>query len=326
MPKQNKSVLQKQYRNKELDGFSLVRTEIRHATGGEIDPKTRQDVLRKAARLIKELSVLNKKLQHQLYKSRPGSETPSYVGGLPTTISSPCTQGPYSPVLYEYFIEQPNNVCQLAGIPPIELHSFVPRTGYELCDANMSLGNMGTTPANGQVISQLIPAMVKCYGSNYKVNRMWILRLCHEAGCVSRCEIRRTSELSHNVFAFAIVAFCPNRRDPSELVTGSPLVTADNRCTSLISKYHGNPLARDYRKQETSMGRSSFAERKVWCRQQGRLIRVSFIWFHRGHGQSVKEKASRQGEKKSSRKRLTFPPVEMPRDLQGQVMERILSL
>jgi hypothetical protein len=47
MPKQNKSVLQKQYRNKELDGFSLVRTEIRHATGGEIDPKTRQDVLRK---------------------------------------------------------------------------------------------------------------------------------------------------------------------------------------------------------------------------------------------------------------------------------------
>ncbi|KAG1717382.1 hypothetical protein EDB19DRAFT_1840226 [Suillus lakei] len=185
MPKQHKSVLQKQYRNKELDGFSLVRTEIRHATGGEIDPKTRQDVLRKAARLIKELSVLNKKLQHQLYKSRPGSETPSYVGGLPTTISSPCTQGPYFPVLYEYFIEQPNSVCQLAGIPPTELHSFVPRTGYELCDANMSLGNMGTTPANGQVISQLIPAMVKCYGSNYKVNRMWILRLCHEAGCVS---------------------------------------------------------------------------------------------------------------------------------------------
>jgi hypothetical protein len=47
MPKQNKSVLQKQYRNKELDEFSSVRKEIRHATGGDIDPKTRQDVLRK---------------------------------------------------------------------------------------------------------------------------------------------------------------------------------------------------------------------------------------------------------------------------------------
>ncbi|KAG1776427.1 hypothetical protein EV702DRAFT_1046298 [Suillus placidus] len=90
MPKQNKSVLQKQYRNKELDGFSLVRAEIRHATGGEIDPKTRQDVLRKAARLIRELSVLNTKLQHQLYKSRhTNSETPPiYVEGLPAPISS----------------------------------------------------------------------------------------------------------------------------------------------------------------------------------------------------------------------------------------------
>lgn len=47
MVKQNKSVLQRQYRNKEVDGFSLVRTEILHATRGEEDPKTRQDVLRK---------------------------------------------------------------------------------------------------------------------------------------------------------------------------------------------------------------------------------------------------------------------------------------
>ncbi|KAG2134825.1 hypothetical protein DEU56DRAFT_901958 [Suillus clintonianus] len=89
MPKQNKSALQKLYRNKELDGFSLVRTEIRHATGGELDPKTRQDVLRKAARLIRELSVLNAKLQHQLYKYRPGSETPpSYVGGMSKRVPS----------------------------------------------------------------------------------------------------------------------------------------------------------------------------------------------------------------------------------------------
>ncbi|KAG1846084.1 hypothetical protein DFJ58DRAFT_799785 [Suillus subalutaceus] len=128
MPKQNKSVLQKQYRNKELDGFSLVRKEIRHATGGELDPKTRQDVLRKAARLIRELSVLNTKLQHQLYNAphTRGSEIPpSYVGGVPTTLSSPCTEGPYSPVLYEYFIEQPNNSCQLAGIPPSEFYSCI---------------------------------------------------------------------------------------------------------------------------------------------------------------------------------------------------------
>lgn len=152
MPRQNKSVLQKQYRNKELDGFSLVRTEIRHATGGEIDPKTRQDVLRKAARLIRELSVLNAKLQHQMYKSHhTSSETlPSHVGGLPTTIINPCTQGPYSPVLYEYFIEQPNSACQVAGIPL----ACATSTGYELCDANM---NVGTTPAYDQIISQVNP-------------------------------------------------------------------------------------------------------------------------------------------------------------------------
>lgn len=152
MPKQNKSVLQKQYRNKELDGFSLVRTEIRHATGGEIDPKTRQDVLRKAARLIRELSVLNAKLQHQIHKSHhTGYETPpSHVGELPTTISSPCTQGPYSPVFYEYFIEQPNSGCQVDGIPL----AYATSTGYELCDANM---NVGTTPAYDQIISQVNP-------------------------------------------------------------------------------------------------------------------------------------------------------------------------
>jgi len=93
MVKQNKSVLQRQYRNKEVDGFSLVRTEILHATRGVEDPKTRQDVLRKgvcivewgretgwlvhpAARLIRELYILNTKLQHQLCNTRPVSETP----------------------------------------------------------------------------------------------------------------------------------------------------------------------------------------------------------------------------------------------------------
>ncbi|KAG2343022.1 hypothetical protein BDR05DRAFT_963411 [Suillus weaverae] len=159
MPKQNKSVLQKQYRNKELDGFSLVRAEIRHATGGEIDPKTRQDVLRKAARLIKELSVLNTKLQHQLYKSRhTNSETPPiYVGGLPAPISSPCTQGSYSPVLYECFIEEPNSVCQLASISQTGSYSCDTSTGYEVCDANMSLWNTGTIPPHDQIISQVNP-------------------------------------------------------------------------------------------------------------------------------------------------------------------------
>ncbi|KAG2038356.1 hypothetical protein BDR03DRAFT_954525 [Suillus americanus] len=160
MPKQNKSVLQKQYRNKELDGFSSVRKEIRHATGGEMDPKTRQDVLRKAARLIRELSVLNTKLQHQLYNPpHTNSEIPpSYVGGVPTTISSPCTQDPYSPVLYEYFIEQPNGSCQLAGIPPTEFYPCVTSgTSYELCDANMLSGNTGTAPAYDQIISQVNP-------------------------------------------------------------------------------------------------------------------------------------------------------------------------
>ncbi|KAG1862435.1 hypothetical protein C8R48DRAFT_762186 [Suillus tomentosus] len=157
MPKQNKSVLQKQYRSKELDGFSLVRAEIYHASRGKSDPKTRQDVLRKAARLIRELSVLNAKLQQQIYvKSRQtGSETPpSCVGGFPTTISTdPCTQGPYSPVLYDHFIEQP---CQLAGIPPTESHPYVTNTGYELCD-DVSLENTSTTPAYDQIISQVNP-------------------------------------------------------------------------------------------------------------------------------------------------------------------------
>lgn len=159
MPRQDKSVLQKRYRNKELDGFSLVRKEIRYATGGDIDPETRQDVLRKAARLIRELSVLNKKLQHQLHNScHTGSGIPpSYVAELPTTIGSPCTQSSYSPVLYDPFIEQPNSACQLAGIPPTELYSYVTSTGYELCDVNMSMGNTGITPAYDQVISRVDP-------------------------------------------------------------------------------------------------------------------------------------------------------------------------
>ncbi|KAG2156870.1 uncharacterized protein EDB93DRAFT_1247059 [Suillus bovinus] len=164
MPKQNKSVLQKQYRSKELDGFSLVRAEIRHATRGEIDPKTRQDVLRKAARLIKDLAVLNAKLQHQLYKScHTSSETPSScAGALPTTISAdPCVQDPYSPAYYEYeyFIEQPNPVRQLAGIQPTESHPYVTSTGYELCNI-MPSGNTGITlgpVAYDQIISQVNP-------------------------------------------------------------------------------------------------------------------------------------------------------------------------
>jgi hypothetical protein len=159
MPKQNKSVLQKQYRNKELDEFSSVRKEIRHATGGDIDPKTRQDVLRKAARLIRELYMSNTKLQHQLYNScHTGSEIPpSYVGGPPTAISSPSTQGSYSPVLYEYFIEQPNCSYQLADIPPTDLYSCATCTCYELYNANMTSGNMETAPVYDQIISQVNP-------------------------------------------------------------------------------------------------------------------------------------------------------------------------
>lgn len=159
MPKQDKSVLQKRYRNKELDGFSLVRKEICYATGGEMGTKTRQDVLRKAARLIRELYALNKKLQQQLHNSRHiGSGiSPSYVGEFPTPVGSPCTQGPYSPVLYDPFIEQPNNACQLAGILPTELYSCVTSTGYELCDVSMSMGNTGITPAYDQIMSWVDP-------------------------------------------------------------------------------------------------------------------------------------------------------------------------
>ncbi|KAG0699093.1 hypothetical protein DFH29DRAFT_1002227 [Suillus ampliporus] len=173
MPRQNKSVVQKQYRDKLLDGFSLVQTEIRHATRGEADPKTRQDVLRKAAQLIRELYVLNAKLQHQ--NSRPGSETPpSYARG-PQTPISPCAQDPYSPIpygsetppsyvrgpqtamspCYDCCVE-PNGVCQVADIrSPTEPQSFATSTGYELWDANMSFVDVSTTSAYDQVVGQV---------------------------------------------------------------------------------------------------------------------------------------------------------------------------
>ncbi|KAG1748322.1 uncharacterized protein EDB91DRAFT_1113353 [Suillus paluster] len=172
MPKQKKSVLQKKYRNKELDGFSLVRTEIYHATRGEVDPRTRQDVLKKAARLIRELYVLNAELQYQLCKSRPGSDKPpSCVGGLQTPISR-CTEDLHSPILYDCFIE-PNGVAfQVADVtPPTELQSFVTSTGYELCDTNMSLGNIGHWSLDHQLKS---PSTASCYCPPY--NQLIILR------------------------------------------------------------------------------------------------------------------------------------------------------
>ncbi|OAX35915.1 hypothetical protein K503DRAFT_773000 [Rhizopogon vinicolor AM-OR11-026] len=69
--KQNKTMQQKQYRDKEVDGFAELREAIRAATDDQEIPKTRHEILLKAAQQIKLLLSMNLRLHQQLNTPKP---------------------------------------------------------------------------------------------------------------------------------------------------------------------------------------------------------------------------------------------------------------
>ncbi|KAG1851916.1 hypothetical protein F4604DRAFT_1933852 [Suillus subluteus] len=65
--KQSKSTQQKQYRDREVDSFADLREAIREMTDNQETPKTKYDTLSKAAQYIRQLNLMNQKLQQQLH-------------------------------------------------------------------------------------------------------------------------------------------------------------------------------------------------------------------------------------------------------------------
>ncbi|KAG2156874.1 uncharacterized protein EDB93DRAFT_1247063 [Suillus bovinus] len=65
--KQNKSTQQKQYRDREIDGFADLREAIRESTDDQEPPRTKYEILSKASRHIRQLDLMNKMLQQQLH-------------------------------------------------------------------------------------------------------------------------------------------------------------------------------------------------------------------------------------------------------------------
>ncbi|KIK46194.1 hypothetical protein CY34DRAFT_449431 [Suillus luteus UH-Slu-Lm8-n1] len=65
--KQNKSTQQKQYRDREVHSFAELREAICEMTDDQEPPRTKYEILSKAAQHIRQLRQMNLKLQQQLH-------------------------------------------------------------------------------------------------------------------------------------------------------------------------------------------------------------------------------------------------------------------
>ncbi|KAG2142082.1 hypothetical protein BD769DRAFT_1689457 [Suillus cothurnatus] len=65
--KQSKSTQQKQYRDREVDSFADLREAIREMTDNQEAPRTKYETLSKAAQYLRQLNLMNQKLQQQLH-------------------------------------------------------------------------------------------------------------------------------------------------------------------------------------------------------------------------------------------------------------------
>ncbi|KAG2069553.1 hypothetical protein BDR04DRAFT_1101434 [Suillus decipiens] len=88
--RQNKSTQQKQYRDREVDSFAELREAIREMTDEQEIPRTKYETLSKAAQCIRQLILMNQKLQqelHMLKSSRMNNE--GYMMAQPQVPAMP---------------------------------------------------------------------------------------------------------------------------------------------------------------------------------------------------------------------------------------------
>ncbi|KIJ61537.1 hypothetical protein HYDPIDRAFT_42515 [Hydnomerulius pinastri MD-312] len=85
-PKVNKTILQRQYREKEGESFNLLRDAIKELTGE--DPGTRSEILSKATQLLRSLGAENRRLKQQDTPSRSELLPPLFSPGSPHPGSS----------------------------------------------------------------------------------------------------------------------------------------------------------------------------------------------------------------------------------------------
>ncbi|KAF9235543.1 hypothetical protein BU15DRAFT_64730 [Melanogaster broomeanus] len=123
--RQRKSSLQRQYREKEQEHFTLLRDAVKELTGE--DPPTRQEILKKARELVQYLGSEFKRMNPQttgyiIVPHRPGSQSPSsYHIGVPRRSepqSPPTVQGPYPHVMMSPENQMPHPDYTMPVPPP----------------------------------------------------------------------------------------------------------------------------------------------------------------------------------------------------------------
>ncbi|KAG2081738.1 uncharacterized protein F5147DRAFT_243361 [Suillus discolor] len=167
--RQNKSTQQKQYRDRETDGFAELRDAIRESTDDQEAPKTKYETLSKAAQHIRQLNLMNLKLQQQLYmlKSSRTNDEGHMMTQNPTVrvpdmslhwngdVRSACTHRTTQIVsqntLHDFYIGMSPGVCDAAMLEGVrDQTSTVPRYSNSLnqIDQYTSFGYPSNQPAS----------------------------------------------------------------------------------------------------------------------------------------------------------------------------------
>ncbi|KAG1798986.1 uncharacterized protein HD556DRAFT_1349785 [Suillus plorans] len=146
--RQNKSTQQKQYRDRETDGFAELREAIRESTDDQEAPKTKYETLSKAAQHIRQLNLMNLKLQQQLYmfkSSRTNGEghmvtqmrvpdmSLHWNGDVKSAFTHRTTQIVSQNTLHDFYIGMSPGVCDAAMLEGMrDQTSTVPRYSNSL--------------------------------------------------------------------------------------------------------------------------------------------------------------------------------------------------
>ncbi|KAG1760426.1 hypothetical protein EDD22DRAFT_954959 [Suillus occidentalis] len=128
--KQNKSTQQKQYRDREVNSFAELREAIREMTDDQEPPRTKYEILSKAAQHIRQLRQMNLKLQQQLHMLK--SSRMNDEGCMMTQ-----TQVPVMPLHWNGDVKSVDKHRTTQNVPQDKLHYFYMDMSSEVCDAAM---------------------------------------------------------------------------------------------------------------------------------------------------------------------------------------------
>ncbi|KAG1846085.1 hypothetical protein DFJ58DRAFT_799786 [Suillus subalutaceus] len=139
--KQSKSTQQKQYRDREVDSFADLREAIREMTDNQETPKTKYDTLSKAAQYIRQLSLMNQKLQRQLHTLR--SSRMNEEGSMMT--QNPTAQAPATSLGWNADIKSVGTHRTTQIVSQSTLHDFYIGMSSGVYDAAMLEGAQDQT-------------------------------------------------------------------------------------------------------------------------------------------------------------------------------------